>query len=479
MFNFHHYLRTILYLILLFGWLGFVFSQDLSQQCFLLSESKEACRGMGSEECRSLLERCAKYYEEESLRIAKDITKTTEQKNTLQNQIAILKKKISALESQIKESNIKITNLQFQIEETQNSIETTSREIEKRKEQIITILRTIYEEDKKPLIEVLLEGNLSDLFNSVVYLENLNSRLNDLLENSKKLRIYLEKQKAKMDTEVDQLQKIIALRALQKKESEANQKEFQQHLKLTESQYQQQLKQKQEIEEKASKIRAMLFELIGVPTAPTFGEALEIAKTAAQLAGIRQAFLLAVISQESAIGRNVGQCYLTDFITGNGKHVKKGTPVIRVMNPTRDVPAFLDITKKLGRDPFATPVSCWIPAYVKGNPVGWGGAMGPAQFIPSTWKKIEPKISSLLGTSLPDPWSIKDSFVAAAVYLAELGATFQTREKEMTAAARYYGIINSSSYASSVMTRANCIQNFIDQKTMSSFCQNLILGKSQ
>ncbi|GAH47901.1 unnamed protein product, partial [marine sediment metagenome] len=57
----------------------------------------------------------------------------------------------------------------------------------------------------------------------------------------------------------------------------------------------------------AAEIRARIFELIGVPKAPTFGEALDIAKYVEGITGARPAFLLAILQQESAIGKNVGQ----------------------------------------------------------------------------------------------------------------------------------------------------------------------------
>ena len=68
----------------------------------------------------------------------------------------------------------------------------------------------------------------------------------------------------------------------------------------------------------------LLFQMVGVSKVPTFGEALEVAKSAAALVNLRPAFLLAEISQESAIGKNVGQCMITDLTSGNGKKVSSG-----------------------------------------------------------------------------------------------------------------------------------------------------------
>ena len=451
----------------------FLFAVDLADQCAQISESTSGCPNMSPAECKNLLEQCASYYDQQSEQISQDITKTTQQKNTLQNQVSTLKKKIQNLEYQINQSNVKVSSLNIQITDTKDSIDRTAEDIADSQSQITTILRSIYEEDKKPSFIILLEGNLSDFFSNVAYLEGLNKKVNELLQSTIDLQSYLEGQKNKMDGEVDQLQKTIALQSAQKKENETNRKTQESYLKLTEAQYQEQLADKKELDAKKAKIQALLFSMVGVSDteAPTFGQALEIAKTAASLVGVRPAFLLAIISQESAIGRNVGQCVLVNPDTGDGKRIKTGATVIRIMKPTRDVQPFLEITNSLGRDPYNTPVSCWIPAYVKGAPYGWGGAMGPAQFIPSTWNLFKDRLRTLLGKN-PDPWGIKDSFTASALYLSDLGASAQTSAKESNAASRYYG--GSSAYARSVMSRANCIQTFIDNGTMSASCENLI-----
>ena len=72
-------------------------------------------------------------------------------------------------------------------------------------------MRSIYEEDQKPSIEILLEGSLSDFFSNLAYLDNLNSQVGSLLDNTKNLKSYLQGQQVKMSDNVDQLQKTIAL----------------------------------------------------------------------------------------------------------------------------------------------------------------------------------------------------------------------------------------------------------------------------
>lgn len=417
-----------------------VFSEELAVTCQKITESNTGCPGLSSGDCKILLQKCSDYYDQQSEQLQQDITKTSQQKNTLANQIATLKKKIQNLEYQINQSTVKVKGLNVQIADTQHSINETSKKIENSKKQMVTVLRSIYEEDKKNSIEILLEGNLSDFFSNLAYLENLNSKINELLESTKNLQSYLQGQKLKMDGEVDQLQKTIALQGLQKKESEQSQKQQQQYLNLTEAQYQQQLQEKKEIDRLAAEIRNRIFQLAGVPDieAPSFGQAVEIARYVESITGVRPALLLAVLQQESSIGRNVGRCYLKDTATGSGINIRTGAAVNNVMKPMGlsgrkgDVNDFLIITKELGRDPFATQVSCPIPSVG-----GYGGAMGPAQFIPTTWMAYRDRLASILGRPA-DPWSIRDSFLAAGLYLANFGATSKVRNDEWCAAQAYF-----------------------------------------
>ena len=143
------------------------------------------------------MEQCANYYDQQSEQISQDITKTTQQKNTLQNQVSTLKKKIQNLEYQINQSNVKVSSLSIQITDTKDSIDRTAEDIADSQSQITSILRSIYEEDKKPSFIILLEGNLSDFFSNVAYLEGLNKKVNELLQSTIDLQSYLENQKEK------------------------------------------------------------------------------------------------------------------------------------------------------------------------------------------------------------------------------------------------------------------------------------------
>ena len=395
---------------------------------------------LSKEDCRKLLEGCQEYLEKKREEIESDISKTQQEKKTLKNQIDSLDQKIKNLNYQIYQSNLGVKSLGFQIGDTESSIERTSEKIGEQKEKIGLILRAVYQEDQKTIWEILLSSDtLSDFFDNLVYLETLNTKNQELLTQIQDLKSYLEEQKTALEEETEGLKNLIIIREIQKKENSQVKKDRERYLGLTEAEYQKQLQEKEDIVKKAAEIRARIFELIGVAEAPTFGEAYEIAKYVESLTGIRPAFLLAVLQQESAIGKNVGQCYLSNSETGAGVIIKSGKVLSGVMKPTRDVGPFLIITKELGRDPYATPVSCPMS-------YGWGGAMGPAQFIPSTWMIYRDRLKAITGKP-GDPWNIKDAFLASALYLTDYGAKERTYNGEWKAAMIYFsGTSRRTSY---------------------------------
>ena len=429
-------------------------AEDLAAMCEQLLDTENSCQNVSSSECQAQLQKCATYYDGQSAAIAKDLTKTTQQKNTLQNQIGTLKKKITGLESQIKQGTLMVKDLNLQINDTQVSINKTNAKIEDSKGQISAILQSIYEEDQKPAFTMFLDGDLTDFFSNIAYLESLNSKVNELLDSTKSLGDYLESQREKMDNEKGSLQKTIQIQSLQKQENEKNKKQQDAYLKLTEAQYQQQQKDKAVVDKNASAIKARIFDLLGVSNAPTFGEAVAIAKYVSGITGVRPAFLLAVLTQESNLGRNVGQCYLTDLTTGSGTNLKGTVTKQRVMSP-KSIPSFIALTESLGMEPTKTPVSCWIPLYSGGVPYGWGGAMGPAQFIASTWNMYKDQVAEIKGSSA-NPWNIRDAFLGSGLLLKANGAS----TSESVAAAKYYcggshGRSECRAYANGVLRYAS------------------------
>lgn len=469
MFNF---LKNKVFLFVLFfsGFiipLFFVSAQyDLEKLCES-GEWEGECNRISQKECEALCNQCLDYLNQKSAKIQQEILETGQKKTTLQNQIATINKKIKDIDYQIYQSNLSIKSLGFQMGDTEKSIEETSISIEDQKNKVIEILRAVEKEDKKPFFEILITSNtISQFFDNLIYLETLSTKNRDVLLNLQNLENGLKVKKVKLEEETRELKNLVVIQAIKKEESAQTKKEREYYLNLTEKEYQQRLAEKKEVEASAAQISARLFELVGEEGGGIgFGEAAKLAKYAESLTGVRAELILAIIHQESLFGHNVGQCYLTNFSNGSGTNLK-GTSMTRVMSPTRDVPYFLEIVKSLGKDPKKTPVSC--PVFINGQPFGWGGAMGPAQFIPSTWEGVRSDVDALLGRSA-NPWVIRDAFLASAVLLKKNGAI----SSPYNAACRYYsgsacptgntsGAINIRNYGNSIINKMNSFKKDLD-----------------
>jgi membrane-bound lytic murein transglycosylase B len=264
-----------------------------------------------------------------------------------------------------------------------------------------------------------------------------------------------KKQDAEIDAraELESAQKAIA-------KSEADKKQLLAISKKTEAEYQ---KLATEKKVQADRIRSALFPLANTSQKIEFGTALAYANEAQKLTGIDPAFLLAVLTQESNLGSNVGQCYLTNQETGAGVGKNTGTPFPNVMKPMGktgrkgDVEDFLRITDKLGLVWSQTAISCPIAGVA-----GYGGAMGPAQFIPTTWALFESRLKKLFGREV-SPWEPKDAFMASSMYLTDLGGIGTSVSAQNRAACKYYGTGGTTcSYGNSVQKLKATIQANID-----------------
>lgn len=379
------------------------------------------------------------------------------QSASIERDILILNTKIKAAKLNIQAKNIVIEQLTKDIGNKDKKIASLEERIARGKESLAQIYQKTYQLDSYSLPEIFLsQGSLGSFYEDLDTFDAIQNSLRDTFEDIRDSKDQTQTEKVtlgkKKNAEVDARAEIEA----SKRSIEANEKEKQVLLgysRNTEKAYEQILADKRA---KAAQIRAALFALRDTAAIP-FEKALEYAQAASRSTGIRPAFLLAILTQESALGKNVGTCLLTNPQTGAGVSTKSGTLFPNVMKPGRDVEPFIQITKSLNLDYSKTLVSC-------PQSIGWGGAMGPAQFIASTWMLFKDRIASALGVQTPNPWEPKHAFMASAMYLADLGASTQVYSAERNAACRYYSgrpcdpkTINIT-YGTQVMAKAVTIQ---------------------
>lgn len=218
-----------------------------------------------------------------------------------------------------------------------------------------------------------------------------------------------------------------------------------------------------ERQKKVAEIRAKLFQFAGGSKAIPFGDAYAFATAASAKTGVRPAFILAILKQESSFGANVGTCNRAgDPPSKSYRNVMPG-PIQKAAGKSSrdDQTIFLAITKSLGLDPETTPVSCPFGA-------GWGGGMGPTQFIPTTWQSVAGRVSAALGIGTANPWNPRDAIMASAIYLKDRGG-IGGEANERNAACKYYSgracdgrAPANSFYGNSVMSFARTYQADID-----------------
>lgn len=414
------------------------------------------------------------YCQNELTQIEAELTKLLDlqkqqQKNTgtLLGDVNYLTSQINALKTKIKARALVVAQLKVNITEKSKVINTLSSKIDDDLKSIAQLIRKINKVDDESIAFIILsDKNISDFYSDLESYVSIGQAVKDSVDVIRGVKNQTEvakqdlvtKQNAEMDAkaELESAQKAVA-------KSEADKQQLLAISKKTEAEYQKLALEKQF---KASKIRNALFPLANTSQKIEFGTALAYAREAQVLTGIDPAFLLAILTQESNLGSNVGQCYLTDQTTGAGVGKNTGTPFANVMKPMGlagregDVDDFLRITNKLGLVWSQTAVSCPIA-----SAGGYGGAMGPAQFIPTTWSGFENWLKNVLGHD-PNPWAAKDAFMASSKFLTDLGGIGTSVSAQNKAACRYYGSgvdsTGSCVYGRSVQNLKATIQANID-----------------
>jgi peptidoglycan hydrolase CwlO-like protein len=437
----------------------------LLASCFLLlSPSSAQAQNNLTPAQRAALERELERVEAAQKEAEAELAAAQNQSASLARDIAILDAKIKVAQLNIRQKTLTIESLGKDIKTKEAHIGTLEERISRGKETLAQLMRKTNEVGSYTLPEVLLaQESVTGFFEDLDQFESVETGLQETF-------VALRTDKAETQVERDTLDKRRAAESdaryiiqQEEKSIKADEAEKRRLLSISrgnEATYQADLAQKRA---RAAQIRAQLFSLRDSAPIP-FGDAYRYAVEASRKTGVRPAFLLGIFAQESSLGadatfgKHVGSCYLTDAKTGMGVYAQTGNAVANVMKPGRDTEPFITITKALGSDPYKTLISCPFS-------IGYGGAMGPAQFIASTWMLMVDRLRSGLSISgMPDPWNPAHAFMAASLYLADLGAGAQTYTAERNAACRYYSgqvcgaVSTNTSYGNGVMAKAEMIQ---------------------
>lgn len=393
---------------------------------------------------------------------------TRAKKNTIQGDVTALNAQIAKAQAEIKQRGVTIATLGSEIQQKTAAISTLEQHINAGHESLAKLLRQKNETETLPLaLLAFSSGSLSNFFADADAIDAINRRLDAQFNDLRATKTETQKERAALDTK--QNQELDAKHEVEVKKTAIanNQAQKKELLAVTASQektYSQVLADRQK---RAQEIRTALFDLRDSQGIP-FEKALQYANTASQKTGVRPAMILAILSQESDLGNNIGSCYVKDLTTGDGVGKNTGSPFQKVMKAPRDTDPFSALASALGFDWSTTPVSCPL-GKTYSTSRGYGGAMGPSQFIPSTWLLYSNRLKTALGVATPNPWNPQDAVMATALYLEDLGAAGQTYTAERNAACRYYSgrscdtrSPRNYTYGDSVVAKAQTFQNNID-----------------
>ncbi len=411
---------------------------------------------------RTVLEEQIQALESEAAALDGKLRETRGQARTLANELSAVNTQIKRRELEMRRLDLALQKTRTDIRDRTQSIQVLTEKIGRNKSSLAANIRLFYAYDQTNLAMAFFSNeNISDFFNIFDALRRMQLNIKDTLAASREDRETLAGEREALEQFQEEQQQLRSLQEVERRLLAVKRKEKENLLTLTkgnETLFSTILELKKR---DIATLRTQLFYL--ERTGITAEDAVKFAELAASRTGIRPAFLLALLEVETgkqfeggviSVGTNLGtghweadlyQCY-----------IDIGKP--KTAAAQRD--AFLSITFELGLDPNRMPVSR-RPSY------GCGGAMGPAQFIPTTWLLFRDRVARLTGHSPSNPWNVEDAFTASALYLADSGAMSQTVAGETRAAKAYISGQPScsryicNSYASRIISLAGDIDRVL------------------
>ena len=369
------------------------------------------------------------------------VTSKKSERQSLERDISVIEGEINQAKLGIEARAIAISQLSDQIGDKVVVLQILEERLKKQEQSLADLVRKSAAMDDFSLVEVMLsKKSFSEFFTEVASFGAIKKSLNESMLALAGIQNDTYEQKGLLENKQESEAEMKRIQELEKKEIEAKEKNKSSILSVTKGQETEYRKLLQAQQKTAAELRNALFNLLGGGGGISLPVAVELAQYAETKTGVKAAMILAILEQETNLGSNLGSCVYNDIKIDRA-----------VMHPDRDQPIFLAIATILGFDARTRSVSC--PLVRGGVRTGWGGAMGPSQFIPSTWavyggivnsggtwvySESSDAIRRINGTgSAANPFNNRDAFLATALLLRDNGATGSYSADRM-AALRYY-----------------------------------------
>lgn len=340
--------------------------------------------------------------------LEKELKKAENDYGKLSQQYQQILRLLETAQREINKTNSLIIDVKEEMSRKEKEIELLGKRIAVDREIMKKILQQIYF-NKKSFFSNLAseEGKYSRLEGNSEYLVNFEDKLGAIMEDIGRSKQKISKEKENLEEDKDKHENLLTVKKTQ-------QQDLIEDKLVTQSEIIKKDVVISKLNSKLSKLKSELSSLLGKSyNAENIKEAI---KFASKKTGVRKEFLMAMLDKESDLGRFTGGCFYS-----------KNPKVKRMKEADKDV--FKTIMKELGYELNDKKLSCW-PGY------GYGGAMGVAQFMPTTWINYKNSITSYTGHNPPDPWNLTDGVVGMAEKLRRAGAA--SEKKEHYAAKVYY-----------------------------------------
>lgn len=186
-------LKLLIIILMIFGFIFnstaiFVYGQDNDGE--INSEIKSL-----NSEIQSKKEKIKNIQDQQEI-YSENIKQKQKDQASLNNQLSILENRVAKAELDIESAEIEMDRINLEIKKVNIEIDDKNQEIEKEKEHIGNILKIIYKNDQKNTLEIiLLNDSLVDFLNQMKYLEDVNEGIRESVEQLKKYKEQLEKDK--------------------------------------------------------------------------------------------------------------------------------------------------------------------------------------------------------------------------------------------------------------------------------------------
>lgn len=340
--------------------------------------------------------------------LEKKIQRELKAKKALEQNLGQIQGAVASTLGEINKTKNVIDKTEENISRKEVEIRNMNEKVELQKEVLKGLLQETYYNQKQPVLNVILtSADLVKIFSNTDHLITVEDKIREVSKEIAAEKLKIEQDKSELAEIKEEHEEVLDDKLDKKQELVAVQADVQKDIKKKDATI-------GELNAKLAELKNDLSSLLGKNLSTD--DIVEAAAIASKATGVRKDFILGELVVETNLGTFTGGCTY--------KNIR--------MKPA-DKAEFLKIATELekayGGNYKNKKLSC-SPGF------GYGGAMGVAQFMPTTWIGYKSYIAGATGHNPPDPWSVIDGVMGMAKKLANGGATSKSGER--IASKRYY-----------------------------------------